>query len=66
MDNDEQELQVKKDLQNLIRTLTGENLRPEEMFSQKRGIRSCTPPFKSVHATGHSVSEQLKRALIPE
>ena len=43
MDNDEQELQVKKDLQNLIRTLTGENLRYEEMFSQKRGIRSCTP-----------------------
>ena len=62
----EQEQQVKKDLQNLTRTLTGDNLNADEMFSEKRGIRSCTPPLKNVHETGHSVSERLKRVQPPE
>ena len=66
MEPEEQERQVKKDLENLTRTLTGENLNPDEIFSQKRGIRSCTPPFKSAHETGHSVSERLKRVQTPE
>ena len=66
MEPEEQELQVKKDLQNLTRTLTGDNLNPEEMFSKKRGIRSCTPPFKSAHEPGHSVNERLKRVQTPE
>ena len=65
MESEEQEQQVKKDLQNLTRTLTGDNLNPDEMFSKKRGIRSCTPPFKSTHEKGHSVSERLKRILPP-
>jgi len=63
---EEQEQQVKKDLQNLNRTLTGDNLNTDEMFSQKRGIRSCTPPFKSAKENCHSVSERLKRAQLPE
>lgn len=66
MELEEQERQIKKDLHNLTRILTGDNLNPDEMFSHKRGIRSCTPPFKSAHETGHSVSEQLKRAQPPE
>jgi len=66
MERKEQEFQVKKDLHNLTRTLTGDNLNPDEMFSQKRGIRSCTPPFKNAHDTGQSVSEQLKRVKLPE
>lgn len=66
MEQKEQELQVKKDLQNLTRTLTGDNLNPDEMFSKKRGIRSCTLPFKSAHETGQSVREQLKRVKTPE
>jgi hypothetical protein len=66
MEPEEQERQVKKDLLNLTRTLTGDNLNADEMFSQKRGIRSCTPPFKSQKENGHSVSERLKRAQPPE
>ena len=66
MEPEEQEQQVKKDLHNLTLTLTGDNLNPDEMFSAKRGIRSCTPPFKSAHENGHSVSERLKRAQTPD
>jgi hypothetical protein len=66
MEPEEQELKVKKDLHNLTRTLTGDNLNPDEMFSEKRGIRSCTPPFKSAHETGQSVRERLKRVQTPE
>jgi hypothetical protein len=66
MEPEEQERQIKKDLQNLTRTLTGDDLNPDEMFSQKRAIRSCTPPFKSAKESGHSVSERLKRAQPPE
>ncbi len=66
MEYEEQEQQVKKDLRNLTRILTGENISPEEMFSQKRGIRSCTPPFKNGHGSGHSVSKRLKRVPLPE
>ena len=36
MEHEEQEQQVKKDLHNLTLTLTGDNLNPDEMFSQKR------------------------------
>jgi len=66
MEQKEQELQVKNDLENLTRTLTGDNLNPDEMFSKKRGVRACTPPFKSAHEPGHSVSERLKRVKLPE
>ncbi len=66
MEQEEQERRVKKDLQALTQTLTGDNLDTEEMFSHKRGIRACTPPFKSAHEPGHSVSERLKRAQAPE
>ena len=66
MEQKEQEQQVKKDLQNLTRRLTGDDLNPDEMFSEKRGIRSCTPPFKSAHETGQSVRERLKRVQTPE
>ncbi|MDO9325635.1 MAG: hypothetical protein Q7T80_11845 [Methanoregula sp.] len=65
MESEEQERQVKKDLCHLTRTLTGDNLNPQEIFSLNRGIRSCTPTFACAHATGHSVSEQLKRVQLP-
>jgi hypothetical protein len=66
MEQKEQELKVKKDLQNLTRTLTGDDLDPDEMFSEKRGIRSCTPPFKSPKESGLSVRDRLKRVKTPE
>jgi len=66
MEPEEQELQVKKDLESLTRKLTGENLNTDEMFSHKRGIRACTPPFRSVHENGDPVSERLKRVQPPE
>jgi len=66
MEPEEQERQVKKDLQKLIKKLTGDNLNTDEIFSQKRGIRSCTPPFKSTKENGHEVSKRLKRVQTPE
>jgi hypothetical protein len=66
MEEDEaQKLQVKKDLANLTRTLTSENLNPSVMFTKKRGIRSCTPSIKTAVEYG-TVSERLKRVQIPE
>lgn len=66
METDEaQECQVKKDLANLTRTLTSENLNPAEMFSKKRNIRSCTP-VKEPKQEGGTVSERLKRVQVPE
>jgi len=66
MEPEEQERQVKKDLHKLTQKLTGDNLNTDEMFSQKRGIRSCTPPFKSAKENGHEVSKRLKRVQPPE
>jgi hypothetical protein len=66
MEDEEQELQVKKDLENLTRTLTRDNLDTDQMFSEGRGIRACTPPLKNAHGNGPSVSERLKRARTPE
>ena len=66
MKSDEvQELQVKKDLANLTRTLTSENLNPAVMFTKKRGIRSCTPVNEPVPDHG-IVSERLKRVQMPK
>ena len=63
METDEaQELQVKKDLANLTRTLTPDNLNPSVMFARKRGIRSCTP---AIEKSG-IVAEQLKKVQMPE
>ncbi len=63
MENDEaQERQVKKDLANLTRTLTSENLNPAVMFTRKRGIRSCTPDI----GQNGTVTERLKRVQVPE
>ena len=58
---DEQDLQVKKDLANLTRALTAENLNPVVMFSACRGIRSCMPPFETAPAAISMVSDRLKR-----
>lgn len=58
------ELQVKKDLANLARTLTPDNLNPSVMFTQNRGIRSCTPAIEPMHENG-IVSERLKRVQMP-
>jgi hypothetical protein len=60
-----QELQVKKDLANLTRTLTRENINPEVMFTKKRSIRSCTPAIEPALEKG-TVSERLKKVQIPE
>ncbi len=66
MESDEdQELQVEKDLANLTRTLTSENLNPSVMFAKRRGIRSCTPDLEPDHEE-RTVSERLKRVQIPE
>ncbi len=66
MESDEdQELQVKKDLVNLTRTLTSENLNPAVMFTKNRGIRSCTPAIEPALENG-TVSERLKRVQMPE
>lgn len=66
MDVDEaQRLQVKKDLANLTRTLTSDNLNPSLMFTKKRGIRSCTPVIE-LTLENSIVSERLKRVRIPE
>jgi len=62
---DEQDLQVKKDLAHLTRTLTSENLNPDVMFAKKRGIRSIAPPFGPSQGNG-SVSERLRRVHPPE
>lgn len=67
MESDEdQELQVKKDLANLTRTLTSDNLNPAVIFTKKRGIRSCTPVIEEEKGRDSSVSERLKRVRIPE
>ena len=66
MESDEaQELQVKKDLANLTRTLTSDNLNPAVMFTKTRGIRSCTPTIETALESGN-VSERLKRVQVPE
>jgi hypothetical protein len=66
MESDEaQELQVKKDLANLTRTLTSDNLNPAVMFTKTRGIRSCTPTIEPALENGN-VSERLKRVQVPE
>jgi hypothetical protein len=66
MESDEdQDLQVKKDLANLTRTLTSENLNPAVMFTKNRGIRSCTPSIEPAQENG-TVSERLKKVQIPE
>lgn len=65
METDEaQEQQVKKDLANLTRTLTSENLNPAEMFSKERNIRSCTPVNPKQDES--VVPERLKRVQVPE
>lgn len=56
---DERDIQVKRDLQHLTRTLNAENLNAEILFSQKRGIRSCIPPFDSLPGNGMPVRERL-------
>jgi hypothetical protein len=65
METDEdQELQVKKDLATLTRTLTSENVNPSVMFTKKRGIRSCTPAIEPEQEDS-TVSERLKRVQVP-
>jgi len=59
----QQEIQVQKDLRHLSTSLHGENLKPEVMFAEERGIRSCTPPFDT---PGIEVGERLKRVQPPE
>ena len=61
-----QELQVKKDLAHLIRTLTSENLNPAVMFTKQRNIRSCTPVIDQRLEGSSTVSERLKRIRVPE
>ena len=62
---EDQELQVKKDLAHLTRTLTSENLNPAIIFTTKRGIRSCTPAINPATENG-TVIERLKRIQMPE
>ena len=66
METDEaQELQVKKDLANLTRTLTSDNLNPAVMFTRNRGIRSCTPAIEPAHGERSRSASGLKRVQMP-
>jgi hypothetical protein len=62
---DDQETQVRRDLANLTRALTPDNINADLMFAKTRGIRSCTPPFGTTSKSSVSVSEQLKRVQMP-
>lgn len=62
---DDQEIQVKRDLANLTRALTPENINTDLMFATTRGIRACTPPLGTTSKSSISVSERLKRAPQP-
>jgi hypothetical protein len=62
---DDQELQVQRDLANLTRALTPDNINPELMFAKSRGIRACTPRLGTTSKSSVSVSEQLKRIPMP-
>jgi len=64
-ETDDQELRVRRDLANLTRTLTPDNIRPDLMFAATRGIRAVTPPFGTTSKSSVSVSERLKRAPLP-
>jgi hypothetical protein len=63
---DDQKTRVNEDLSHITRSLTSEDLNPEEMFSKKRGIRACTPPIRETPADGGSVAERLKRVRLPK
>jgi|GEM_PF-875615 len=63
---DDQIIRVKNDLDQVTRSLTSENLDPDEMFSKKRGVRACTPPITESPAEGGSVAERLKRVRPPK
>ena len=43
---EEQELQVKRDLANLIQALTPNNINIDVMFARTRGIRAVHPPVR--------------------
>ena len=62
---DEQDLSVRKDLDNLTRALKPDNLDPDRMFAKTRGIRSYTPAFGTTSKSSVSVSEQLRRVRAP-
>ncbi len=62
---EEQEIQVRRDLANLSRALTRENINTDLMFARTRGIRSCTPTFGTTSKSSVSVSEQLRRIRMP-
>jgi hypothetical protein len=61
----DQEIQVQKDLRYLSSSLNGDNLNADIMFSKKRGIRSCTPPFDAHSGNGAAVNDRLKRVQMP-
>ncbi|NMB77744.1 MAG: hypothetical protein GYA23_01460 [Methanomicrobiales archaeon] len=62
---EDQELAVRKDLDNLTRSLKSDNLNPDIMFARARGIRSCTPKLGTTSKSSVSVSEQLRRVRVP-
>jgi hypothetical protein len=62
---DDQELQVKRDIANLTRALTPDNLKAELMFATSRGIRAVTPRFGTTSKSSVSVTEQLRRVQMP-
>jgi hypothetical protein len=62
---EDQENQVRRDLANLSRALTPDNLNADLMFARSRGIRACTPLFGTTSKSSVSVSERLKRARLP-
>lgn len=62
---DDQDIQVRRDLATLTRTLKKDDLNPDVMFDQARGIRSCTPKIGTTSKSSVSVSERLKRVRKP-
>jgi hypothetical protein len=65
-EEEDQEILVEMDILHLTKVLTPDNLKPEEIFSKQRGIRSCTPCFETGSGTGHGVADRLKRVPPPE
>jgi hypothetical protein len=64
-EEEDQEMLVEMDILHLTKVLTPDNLKPDEMFSKKRGIRSCTPSFEN-RPGEHGVADRLKRVPPPE
>ena len=66
IEKEDQEGMVKKDIRNLTKVLTTDNLDPAIMFAKKRSIRSFAPDLERASGTGKDVADRLKRVPLPD